>query len=93
MVSSFDPDAFNHYLRRLARKAGLGKVRVHDLRHTWASLALSRGVPLEVVSGRLGHASPNVTLGIYRHLLEEERRGYVPELESLLREPRPRPQA
>lgn len=89
----FDPDAFNHYLRRLAQRAGLGKVRVHDLRHTWATLALSRGIPLEVVSERLGHASPNITLGIYRHLLEEERRGYVLDLEALLKGSQPRPQA
>ncbi|MFD3005155.1 site-specific integrase [Thermus tengchongensis] len=89
----FDPDAFNHYLRRLAQKAGLGRVRAHDLRHTWASLALSRGVPLEVVSERLGHANPNITLGIYRHLLEEERRGYVIDLEDLLKGPGNRPQA
>jgi len=89
----FDPDAFNHYLRRLANRAGLGRIRVHDLRHTWATLALSRGIPLEVVSQRLGHASPNVTLGIYRHLLEEERRDYVLDLENLIRGPRPRPQA
>jgi integrase len=79
-----DPDAFNHYLRRLAERAGLGWVRVHDLRHTWATLALSRGIPLEVVSERLGHTSPTITLNVYRHLLEEERRGYVLDLEDLL---------
>jgi len=83
-VRPVDPDAFNHYLRRLAEKAGLGRVRVHDLRHTWATLALSRGIPLEVVSERLGHASPTITLKVYGHLLEEERRGYVLDLEDLL---------
>jgi integrase len=83
-VKPVDPDAFNHYLRRLAEKAGLGRVRVHDLRHTWATLALSRGIPLEVVSERLGHASPTITLNVYRHLLEEERRGYVLDLEDFL---------
>ncbi len=87
-----DPDSFNHYLRRLAERAGLGRVRVHDLRHTWATLALSRGIPLEVVSERLGHASPTITLGVYRHLLEEERRGYVLDLEDLLY-PATRPKA
>jgi integrase len=83
-VKPVDPEAFNHYLRRLAERAGLGRVRVHDLRHTWATLALSRGIPLEVVSERLGHASPTITLNVYRHLLEEERRGYVLDLEDLL---------
>lgn len=91
-VKPVDPDAFNHYLRRLAERAGLGRVRVHDLRHTWATLALSRGVPLEVVSERLGHASPTITLNVYRHLLEEERRGWVLDLEELLY-PAPRAQA
>ena len=76
----------------LAARAGLGRVRVHDLRHTWATLALSRGVPLEVVSERLGHASPTITLNVYRHLLEEERRGWVLDLEELLY-PAPRAQA
>jgi len=66
---------------------------VHDLRHTWATLALSRGVPLEVVSERLGHASPTITLGIYRHLLEEERWGWVLNLSELLGSPRTNPQA
>lgn len=68
-------------------------MRVHDLRHTWATLALSRGVPLEVVSERLGHASPTITLGIYRHLLEEERWGWVLNLSELLGSPRTNPQA
>lgn len=92
-VKPVDPDAFNHYLRRLAERAGLGRVRVHDLRHTWATLALSRGVPLEVVSERLGHASPTITLNVYRHLLEEERRGWVLDLEELLYPaPAPKPE-
>ena len=86
-VKPVDPDAFNHYLRRLTQKIGLGRVRVHDLRHTWATLALARGVPLEIVSARLGHASPTVTLQVYRHLLEEERRAYVLDLEELLHLP------
>ena len=36
------------------------------------------------MSERLGHASPTITLNVYRHLLEEERRGYVLDLEDLL---------
>lgn len=88
-VKPYDPDAPNHYLKRLCKRlreeqADFPDIRVHDLRHTWASLALARRVPLELVSERLGHSSSSITLNIYRHVLQEERRGHVLELEDLL---------
>ena len=43
-------------------------IRLHDLRHTHASLLLADGVPVEVVSERLGHASATITLTVYRHV-------------------------
>ena len=57
----------------LARKLGFPKgVTLHVLRHSHASQLLSKGAPLPVVSKRLGHASPNITLGIYAHALEAD---------------------
>ncbi|MCW2705580.1 MAG: Integrase [Blastococcus sp.] len=55
-----------------ARKA-LGEerlpvIRLHDLRHTHTTLLLADGVPVKVVSERLGHASATITLTVYRHL-------------------------
>jgi integrase len=44
------------------------RIRLHDLRHTWASLALEAKVPLKVVSERLGHATTSVTADIYSHV-------------------------
>ncbi|RTH05530.1 recombinase XerD [Thermus scotoductus] len=79
------PDYPNHALRRICQQAGIRPCRVHDLRHTWGSLMLARGVPLEVVSERLGHASFDITLRVYRHVLEEERRSYVLDLQTLLK--------
>ncbi|WP_363316480.1 site-specific integrase [Thermus sp.] len=79
-----DLNALNHTLRRIAGRLGLEKVRVHDLRHTFGSLLLARGAPLELVSERMGHANPNITLGVYRHLLERERREWVLDPEDLL---------
>ncbi|MDX2004878.1 MAG: site-specific integrase [Meiothermus sp.] len=67
----------------------LPRLRVHDLRHTYGSIALSRGIPLEVVSERMGHANPTITLNIYRHVLEHERRGYLFDVEELVRQPHP----
>ena len=52
-------------------KAGLPKIRFHDLRHTAASLMLNHGVPAIVVSKILGHSKPSITLDIYGHLYVE----------------------
>ncbi len=55
--------------KALLRDAGLPKIRFHDLRHTAASLMLNHNVPVIVVSRRLGHARPSITLDIYGHLI------------------------
>lgn len=55
--------------RKLLKKTGLPRMRFHDLRHTAASLMLNFGVPLIVVSKRLGHANPSITLNVYGHLI------------------------
>ena len=55
--------------KRLLKKAGLPNIRFHDLRHTAATLMLLNGIPLIVVSRRLGHSKPSVTLDIYGHYL------------------------
>jgi len=52
-----------------SKKAGLPEIRFHDLRHTAATLMLMNGIPLIVVSRRLGHSKPSVTLDIYGHYL------------------------
>ena len=79
------PSNVRRSLRRLAERAGVRPIRVHDLRHTHASLALRAGVPIEVVSRRLGHASVAITLDIYRHVYEEELTAYDWTLDDLLR--------
>lgn len=45
-------------------------IRLHDLRHTWATLALSVGEHPKVVQERLGHANVSITLDIYSHVSE-----------------------
>jgi integrase len=47
----------------------LPRIRLHDCRHTAASLMLASGVPVKVVSEMLGHASPTITLSIYAHVM------------------------
>jgi len=53
----------------LIARAGVPAIRVHDLRHTAATLMLGQGVPVKVVSEMLGHADIATTLRIYAHVL------------------------
>ena len=57
--------------RAVRREAGIEDVRLHDLRHTYASHAVLRGVPLPVVSRLLGHRRPSMTLR-YAHVGDKE---------------------
>ena len=59
--SALHPDMATRSFERLYRAAGLPPIRLHDLRHTAASLALQAGVPLKVVSEQLGHSSLAIT--------------------------------
>jgi integrase len=54
---------------RLREAATLPRIRLHDLRHTHASLALQAGVHVKVVSERLGHATVSMTLDTYSHVI------------------------
>lgn len=62
------PDSVNHMLQRVLERAGIPKVRFHDLRHTFATLALQNGVDIKTVSGMLGHFSAGFTLDTYAHV-------------------------
>ena len=57
-----------HMLHRVLKRAGLPRVRFHDLRHTFATLALQNGVDIKTVSGMLGHFSAGFTLDTYAHV-------------------------
>ena len=64
-----DPDEVTHAFARTIKAAGIMGVRLHDLRHTHASLMLAQGVHPKIVSERLGHASITITLDTYSHVL------------------------
>lgn len=62
------PEYATRHFQALAAKAGLPAIRLHDLRHTNASLSLQAGVDLKVVSERLGHSQISVTADLYTHV-------------------------
>jgi integrase len=63
------PDLFSQSWQRLMRDSELRTIRLHDLRHTHATILLKAGVPVKVVSERLGHSSPAFTMTVYQHVL------------------------
>jgi integrase len=63
------PHSFSQTFERLIKRAGIRVIRLHDLRHTHATLALKAGVPVKVVSERLGHETPAFTLKQYAHVI------------------------
>jgi integrase len=63
------PHLLSDAFKKLVKRSGLPRIRLHDLRHTHATLLLKAGVPIKVVSERLGHASPAFTMATYQHVL------------------------
>ena len=64
-----DPSTVSHTFNKVIRRAGLPHIRLHDLRHTHASLLLQAGTHPKIVQERLGHSSIRVTLDTYSHVM------------------------
>lgn len=62
-------ESISQLFSRQVVKHDLPRIRFHDLRHTHASLLVAAGVPIKVVSERLGHANPGFTMATYQHVL------------------------
>ena len=80
-----NPIEQNHIRRifkRVLTKAGIREMRIHDIRHTYASLLLSQGESPVYVKEQLGHQSIQITVDIYGHLIPSSNRGAVNRLDS-----------
>ncbi len=67
------PDNIRHDFERLVRKAGVPMIRVHDQGHTYVTLGLAAGVNIKALSEAVGRRDIAITLGIYGHVLAEQR--------------------
>jgi integrase len=74
----------NRGLYPALKRAGLRRVRFHDLRHTFGSHLIAAGVDLKTVCTLMGHSSINVTVDIYGHMLEGSNRDAIARLEQAL---------
>lgn len=82
--SPYSPDYVTARFTALVKASGLRPVRLHDLRHGAASLMLAAGIPMQVVSKRLGHSQISLTIDLYSHLLPETDRAAAEATESLI---------
>ena len=73
----------DRYFEASCKKAEIKKIRIHDLRHSCASLLISKGVSIVGVSRQLGHANIEQTLNTYSHLMPDDQSKIVAELEFL----------
>jgi len=63
------PDRFTQMFDKHVKESGLPRIRLHDLRHTHATLALAAGIHPKVVSERLGHSTVAFTMDVYSHAI------------------------
>ena len=63
----YHPDSVVNLHKKILKEAGLEHIRFHDLRHTFATLALQNGVDVKTVSAMLGHSNAGFTLATYTH--------------------------
>lgn len=68
------PSTVSHAFPRLLEAHGLPRMRVHDLRHGYATRSVARGVHMQVIADNLGHANPAITASTYAHVAPEHRR-------------------
>jgi integrase len=74
----------SRHFKGLLKRAGLPEIRFHDLRHTCATLLLSKNVNPKIVSEMLGHASIAITLDTYSHVLPNMRDQAAAAMEDAL---------
>ena len=67
----YHPDSIVNLHKKILMRAGLERLRLHDLRHTFATLALQNGVDIKTVSGMLGHYDAGFTLRTYTHATDK----------------------
>ena len=63
------PDTLTKKFKKFIKRHNLENIRLHDLRHTAATILIHSGLNIRAIAGRLGHANPSTTLNIYSHAL------------------------
>jgi len=78
------PHSISQTFNRIVKRAGVPRIRLHDIRHTHGTLLIKAGVPVKVVSERLGHGNPAFTIDTYQHVLPGMQAEAARTFESLI---------
>ncbi len=78
------PNSLAHRFHQLTKQAGLPRIRIHDLRHTSATLMLANGVHPKIAQERLGHADVSMTLNRYSHVTMDMQRDAADQLDTMI---------
>ena len=79
------PDRFTQMFDKHVKASGLPRIRLHDLRHTHATLALAAGIHPKVMSERLGHSTVAFTMDVYSHAIPSMEAEAAETIASLVR--------
>ena len=71
-------------LKRILDSIGLGHIRFHDLRHSFATLSLQNGDDIKTVSENLGHATVAFTLDVYGHVTEKMKKDSADRMQAFI---------
>ena len=75
-------NAYDSCLKCVCRRAGIKEISMHDLRHTYATRCVERGIPYKSLQKLLGHASLKVTMDLYVHVSEDSLKNAVEVFEN-----------
>ncbi len=70
--------------KKIVKAMGIGETRLHDLRHTFATLSLKNGTDVKTISEALGHATTAFTMDVYGHVSEAMQRDASDRMERLI---------
>ena len=79
-----NPSNLRRDFMTLAKRAGVPMIRIHDQRHTYATLGLSSGASLKALSESMGHAQTSITINTYAHALPHQRREVADKVGDVL---------
>ncbi|MDH2882397.1 tyrosine-type recombinase/integrase [Bacillus cytotoxicus] len=79
------PRNFRQFFKETTKRIGLPQIRVHDLRHTHATILIEQNVNVKLISSRLGHSSIKTTLDIYSHVLPSMDKSISDEIEKIIK--------
>ena len=77
------PSTIERYKNKYCKIANVKQIRIHDFRHSHATLLIYNNVPIQDISKRLGHANVSTTLDVYTHVIEDKEKRVINTLNKI----------